>query len=190
MRKAGRLRIIGALGSVVALAALAQGGAFAGAADKNDDVAVIKAKANLEEKRLFFKAPATVEDGQKLKIVNRTDAKEVGPHTFSLVKSGFLPETKGDMKACFKSGICGQIAKWHEIEFSKDSEDFTVNRPKVRVGKKGWNKLGDDDTKGDSVFLEDKGDSFAQKVNANVGKDLYFICAIHPDMQGKVTVTG
>ncbi len=42
---------------------------------------------------LKFVAPKTVTQGDELEIVNETNPKQVGPHTFSLVTKGSLPKT-------------------------------------------------------------------------------------------------
>ena len=42
---------------------------------------------------LKFVAPATVTQGDQLEIVNETNPKQVGPHTFSLVTKGSIPKT-------------------------------------------------------------------------------------------------
>lgn len=179
---------LSALGAVVAVAIVGTGGAVAGT---GEDTAVIKAKANFEEKRLYFTGPKTVERGAKLEIRSTTDPQQIGPHSFSLVKQHELPETKQEMKACFRDGICGQIARWHEIEFPKNqNEEPTIGKRKVAAGKKGWDRLGSSKRKGDSIFLDEKGESFKQKVSGNKGKTLFFICAIHPEMQGKIKIKG
>jgi hypothetical protein len=184
------LRALGALGAVTALGVLAQGGAIAGAAKGGKDVAVIKAKANLKKEKIFFKGDDTVERGQQLEVRIRTNIEDVGPHTFSLVKKSALPKTKKELKGCFESGICGPIAvDWHEVEFSEENpEEFTVGRPKVKTGNKGWDTLGNFKREGDSIYLETRGDSFSQKVSAEKGSKLFYICAVHPEMQGKIKV--
>ena len=44
--------------------------------------------------------------------------------------------------------------------------------------------------KGDSWFTPDKGTKQSRKVSAKAGKTLYFFCAVHPFMQGKIKVEG
>ena len=44
------------------------------------------------------------------------------------------------------------------------------------------------DVAGDSAFIAPGQKSFKFKVTANKGSRLYFYCAIHPWMQGKLTV--
>lgn len=137
-----------------------------------------------EKGKIFFEGPKTVTQGDNLKIVNTTDPKKIGPHTFSLVKKSVMPKTSPARKACFTpKHICLSIAMWHK--FNPKTEQIGLNP--VKVGPKGWSTAGDNAKKGDSWFTEKKGDSFEQQVTAAPG-DLYFICAVHSWMQGKVKV--
>jgi hypothetical protein len=45
-------------------------------------------------------------------IVDKTNPKKVGPHTFSLVKKGLRPETTNEIKNCFRGPhrICYKVA--------------------------------------------------------------------------------
>jgi plastocyanin len=138
-----------------------------------------------EKGALKFVAPATVHQGDELNVVNETDPKKVGPHTFSLVTQGSLPKTPQARKSCFTpKHICMSIAKWHG--FNPKTERITINPAKA--GLLGWSTMGSTTKKGDSWFTgEKKGTSFSQQVTAEPGT-IYFMCAIHPWMQGKTTV--
>jgi hypothetical protein len=133
---------------------------------------------------LKFVAPKTVTQGDELEIVNETNPKQVGPHTFSLVTKGSQPKTQSARKNCFTpKHICLSIAKWHG--FNKD-EEVTINP--AEAGPEGWSTMGSLSKKGDSWFTGEKaGASFSQQVTA-APQTIYFMCAIHPWMQGKVTV--
>ncbi|HEY8083019.1 MAG TPA: hypothetical protein VIE64_05620 [Solirubrobacterales bacterium] len=136
---------------------------------------------------LKFVGPASVHQGDQLKIVNETNAKKVGPHTFSLVTKGSLPKTPKARQNCFTpKHICMSIAKWHGV---KGEGPVTVNPAKA--GPEGWSTLGSTSKKGDSWYTgHKKGASFTQQVTADPAttSTLYFLCAIHPWMQGKTTV--
>jgi plastocyanin len=135
---------------------------------------------------LKFVGPESVHQGDELNILNETDPKKVGPHTFSLATKGSLPKTPSARKSCFTpKHICMSIAKWHG--FDPKTEKITVNP--VEAGPEGWSTMGDNAKEGDSWFTGEKkkGTSFSQQVTAEPGT-LYFICAIHPWMQGKTTV--
>lgn len=137
-----------------------------------------------EKGKVKFVSPQTVTQGDTLKIVNSTDPKKIGPHTFSLVKKGVLPKTAPARKSCFSpKHICLSIAEWHK--FNPKTEKIGLDP--VEVGPKGWSTAGDNAKKGDSWFTEKKGETFEQQVTAAPG-DLYFICAVHSWMQGKVKV--
>jgi len=148
-----------------------------------DTIHIELVKGNLK-----FVAPQTVTQGDELEIVNDTNPRQVGPHTFSLVTKGSVPRTHGQRKNCFTpKHICFAIAKWHGVN---KREEVTINPAKA--GAEGWSTMGSVRSKGDSWFTGfKKGDSFTQLVSANTTsepKTLYFICAIHSWMHGSVTV--
>jgi plastocyanin len=139
----------------------------------------------LTKGKLRFVAPETVYVGEQLEIVNKTNPSQVGPHTFSLVTKESLPKTRKAMNSCFApKRICLKIAEWHG--FSPKTERITVNR--VKVGPAGWSTMGSTSKKGDSWYSgEKKGGHVVQRVTAKPGP-LYFICAVHPEMQGEIEV--
>ncbi len=141
-----------------------------------------KITMQLKGKRPVFKGPKRVSEGARLTIVNKTAPRKIGPHTFSLVKKGELPKTKKERKSCFEGNICFTIAMAHRF----DPETERINRPKVEVGGKGWNKSFG--KKGDSWYTETKGEKTGRRVTAAAGKTLYYLCAVHPGMQGKIRV--
>ncbi len=189
MRGRTKLRAIAA-GAVVAASVGAIGVASisASAADRAGSAGTAKIKMEVKGKGknadLFFSGPKEIEKGAKLKIVNKTSPSKVGPHTFTLIKKNRLPKTKKDIKACenLELAVCMNGAKAHEV----DLQTFQVNRPKVEVGKKGWDqsfgKIGD------SWFTQTAGAHNTRKVSANDGKTLYYFCLVHPFMQGKIKV--
>jgi len=142
----------------------------------------------LKGKKLSFEGPETVFEGQELEVFNDTNPRQVGPHTFSLVEKGTLPKTKQAEKSCFTPGhICMSIAKWHG--FNPKTEKITTNP--VEAGPLGWSTMGNNKGKrGDSWFTGEskKGTHTIEKVTAKAGTTLYFICAVHPNMQGSVKV--
>lgn len=141
---------------------------------------------SLEKGKLKFVAPESVTVGDQLEIVNKTNPKQVGPHTFSLVTKGSIPKTKKAMNSCFTpKKICFAIAEWHG--FNPKSEKITKNPAKA--GPAGWSTEGTGTTKGDSWFSgEKKGGHVSQEVTAAAGTTLYFMCAIHPFMHGQIKV--
>jgi hypothetical protein len=137
---------------------------------------------------LKFEFPKTITEGDELEVVNKTNPKQVGPHTFSLVTKGSLPKGKAAQKNCFTpKHICLSIAKWQGFNAK---EEVTINPAKA--GAAGWSTMGTVNKKGDSWFTGfKKNATFTQQVTANETSEpqtFYFMCAIHPWMQGKVTV--
>jgi plastocyanin len=183
-----RKHLLVAVAATAAIALVAFAPGLAGAATAptgtTDTISIQEVKGALK-----FVAPESVHQGDELKIVNETNPKKVGPHTFSLVTAGSVPKTKSDRKSCFTpKHICLAIAEWHG--FDPKTERITVNP--ADAGPKGWSTLGSTTKKGDSWFTGEKkaGTSFTQQVTADPATTgtLYFVCAIHPWMNGQVKV--
>jgi hypothetical protein len=122
-----------------------------------------------------FQVPSDgIAAGGSLTISDQTGG-QFGAHTFSLVKASVLP-SKAQQKTCKKKGhICQEIKKrWHA-----HTEDLDVGAP-------GWDREGDLKRKGDSSVLA--ADSKTRLVSAKAGTTLHFMCALHPEMQGKLKV--
>jgi hypothetical protein len=181
-----KARIAGAA-TVVAVAGAGALGAAPSSAQKDYDVPKnITIKAVQKGKKLKFAGPSKVEKGAKIKVLATTNPRKVGPHTFSLVKPSALPEGKAELKDCGKNlgGVCGKIAKAHKVNLKNGK----VGKPSVDVGKKGWDKSFG--KKGDSYVAETKGATQTRVVKAKAGSKLTFFCAVHPEMQKTVKVTG
>ncbi len=137
---------------------------------------------------LRFVAPKTAIEGEELQVVNTTNPKQVGPHTFSLVEPSLIPKTAKERQLCFTKGhICKAIASWHG---AKGNGPPKINP--VEVGTEGWDTLGSLTSKGDSWFTGTKPHaSIVQRLSAGAvagPTTIYFMCAIHPWMHGKITV--
>jgi hypothetical protein len=187
--RSGRLRALLAAAPLAALTTVLLASGSAGAAEAPAPVAgKAVVKMVLKGQKLSFEAPETVYEGEQLEVLNETNPRQVGPHTFSLVEKGTLPKTKQAQKSCFTPGhICLSIAKWHG--FNPKTEKISVNP--VKAGPEGWSTLGNNKgKKGDSWFTGEvkKGTHFTQEVTAKAGTTLYFMCAIHPWMQGSIKV--
>ncbi len=121
----------------------------------------------------------TIDSGDKLRIVNHTKA----PHTLSLVVRNQVPHTISQYKRCFTQGhICKKIAKWHKVRHNQ------LHRNPVDVGAPGWDTPGSLHRTGDSVFYNPGQNPKKAVVSAPPGTVLHFICAIHPDMHGRIFV--
>jgi len=184
-----RLRTLTFAIPAAALAVAVGGSSLAGAEGTVPDTGKTdQIKIELTKGKLKFVAPETVAYGDQLEVVNETNPKQVGPHTFSLVTKGSIPTTAKARKSCFTpKHICLAIAKWHG--FSPKSEKITINPAKA--GPEGWSTMGNaTGKKGDSWFTGEKpGGHISQQVTAVPGTTLYFQCAVHPWMHGKVAVT-
>jgi hypothetical protein len=134
---------------------------------------------------LHFVAPKTIENGQELTVINQTNPRQVGPHTFALVTKGSIPKTRKARQHCFTpKHICMAIASWHGVK-----GNGPLKQNPATAGAEGWDTLGSLTKKGDSWFTGEKpGTSIAQKVTAAAGTTIYFMCAIHPWMHGQIEV--
>ena len=181
LSRRARLRALALAVSATALLAVPSVAAAATPTGVTDVISM-----ELTKGKLKFVGPESVTVGDQLEIVNKTNPKQVGPHTFSLVTKGSLPKTPKARKGCFApKHICLSIAMWHG--FNPKTEQITKNPAKA--GPAGWSTMGTTSKKGDSWFSgEKKGGHFAQEVTAEAGSTLYYICAVHPWMQGKVNV--
>jgi hypothetical protein len=166
--------------------------AFAGSAVADQERAAAGGGATLKMKLdgqdLDFFGPKSVEAGEKLTIVNKTDVMDVGPHTFTLIRPGLM-DKKRERKACerFESRVCQLILEAHEVG---PPPDFPVGKPDVEVGKNGWDREFTNRKVGDSWFTEARGDSEVRRVRAEAGDTLGYFCIVHPFMRGKLEVTG
>lgn len=169
---------------VAAVAVPAYAGGASGEASATANTVLMK----LVKGKLLFDAPKTIVAGEDLKVLNKTNPRQVGPHTFSLVTQGSLPKTPKARQLCFTpKHICMSIAKWHGV---KGNGPVKVNP--VETGVAGWDTLGNLNKEGDSWFTGNKPKtSITQPVSVDTSAGpsrIYFLCAIHPEMQGSINV--
>jgi hypothetical protein len=190
LSRRARLRVLTLAVPAAALAVVFGSSSLAGAAETTVTTPTgVKdvISMSLEKGKLKFVAPETVTVGDQLEIVNKTNPKQVGPHTFSLVTKGSIPKTRKAQNSCFTpKKICLAVAQWHGF----DPKTEKISMPLVKAGPAGWSTMGDaTGKKGDSWFSgEKKGGHVSQEVTAEAGTTLYFICAVHPFMHGQVKV--
>jgi hypothetical protein len=123
----------------------------------------------------------TVKSGGTIHVV--TTVANEGPHTFTVVKEKDLPKTAAQMNKC---KICNTLAQAHGADPNSNAP------PKFQFLENGVgqatppevNKPGDSGVTGEGK----RGESIDLKVSAKKGSTLYFLCLIHPWMQGKVVV--
>lgn len=116
----------------------------------------------------FIPGPAKVASGGTLTWVDADQTEE--PHTISIVDQSDLA---GDVEEVFECPVCEEIFEGH---FAGGGFN-----PVVDVGDPGL------DSRLDSLFLEPGGQVSAE-VSAPPGTTLYYLCAIHPWMQGSIRV--
>lgn len=127
---------------------------------------------HIEDNMRFNKDRVVIRSGGTLTVRNRTSE----PHTISLVKRSDQPRTFRQMEACFEGGICAELSAAHGVT----SPEAEPTVPLVDVGATGFDRAGDS-----SLFMEDP---LRLKVTAAAGKNLFYICLIHPWMQGRIAV--
>jgi hypothetical protein len=182
-----RALIVAGVASALAVAALVP--ALASGSEGEAATANVVKIEGSRTKPLHFVFPKTIVDGEELEIVNMTNAKKVGPHTFSMVESGLIPQTKQQRKACFTpKHICKAVAEWHGV---KGPHGSPTKNP-AEAGAQGWDSEGNLAESGDSWFTGTKPNaSFSQKVSVDTSggpTTITFMCAIHPWMHGSIKV--
>jgi hypothetical protein len=176
----GRRKLLVLPVTVVAVAGVAVGSAVAagGAAPKVDKIKIvssIKVKPGfyIQDMLRFTPYKSSVKSGGTISLTGNKASLSEGPHTFSLVKKSQLPLTAKAIQNC---KVCGQLAQEHGAD---PNSEAPPTKPLVDGGD-GFNKPLD------SVFFD--GTALKLKVTAKKGSTLYFMCAVHPWMQGSVTV--
>ena len=142
----------------------------------------------LQDAMRFAPGTATVKSGCDLTFRFAT-ADQDDPHSLSIVKESDLPKTTAEMQSC---KICKAIKQQHV------GDPTTPAGPKnpilhwiVNAGKPGLDTPGD----GLAIFEDTaKGAppghaSVTVRVSAPPNTTLYFMCGLHPWMQGKIHVT-
>jgi hypothetical protein len=125
----------------------------------------------------FKKDEIDVRKGGKIVIKDRTKQD----HTLSLVTKKQVPKNGRQVENCFSdTGPCLQLAIDHDALDPNTGEPKPVpGVPLVNKGKEGFNQPGD------SIFIPGKS---KRTIKVSGRKDMYYICAIHPWMQGKIDV--
>ena len=130
----------------------------------------------------FNKDVYKVKSGGKVNFVFTVTSE--GPHTLTIVRKKDLPKTAA---AAFNCKICNKLGAAHGADPNSEAP------PKFQFLENGVGENGTPpnlDRPGDSgVFMTNKkGEKITFKVTAKKGKELYFMCLIHPWMQGEIQV--
>jgi plastocyanin len=133
-----------------------------------------------QDEMRFSPGTVTVKSGANLTF--QYGDKEDEPHTLTILSKSQLPKTVDQVMNCH---TCEKYATPH-LKNPK-AEPGPANPIVHWVLEKGKPGL---DTVGDSIAIQPdpKHKSITAKVSAPAGTTLYFICAVHPWMQGKIVV--
>ena len=164
-------RITVLLAAALAVALSASVAASAGGATKRIRVVgglVFKAGEGVTDNQRFAPRVLTVDEGDR--VVLRGRARTPDDHTLSIVRRNQLPSS-------FNCGACESIGAAHEF----DPETGQVGKRRVNVGAPGFNRPGD------SVVISRR-ERVSFRVTADEGRNLSYLCAVHPWMQGEIRV--
>jgi plastocyanin len=117
----------------------------------------------------FSPEKAVVDSGQQLRWVHRDQG--VDPHTATIVERAALPDT---IQEVFMCRACGRALDAH----------FGGGALQRKVDVDGDGGLS---APGDSVWFV-PGQDVSRQVTASSGTKLFYLCAIHPWMQGRIVV--
>jgi plastocyanin len=178
------------LGVVLASAASLSAFAFASPAKPHRPGVVVLAKDKgvtfavnryVQDNMFFAPGTVSVKSGESLTF-KFGDTKAMEPHTLTIVKQSDLPRTADAVENCRP---CQRYATPHlKNPKAPPDEHNPIVHWTLNKGEPGL------DTVGDSIAIQQPGPhkSITVKVSAPAGTTLYFVCAVHPWMQGKIVV--
>jgi plastocyanin len=138
----------------------------------------VKINEYIQDGQKFVPGDITVKSGATITLRNKS--KDGAPHSLSLLKKSALPKTAAQVMQC---PACGPLLAAHQA----DPTTGEVKQPLVDAGRPGFDTEGTKTTAGDSIYLPPKG-KVTFKVTAKKGSKLSYFCAVHPWMQGTITV--
>jgi plastocyanin len=177
--------------AVAATAALgiAAGGVATAAAPKKNEIAIVggvsvKPGKFVKDDQRFAPLNAAVKSGATVTLRNRATTHD--PHTISFVAKRFLPKQ-------FQTAAEGPLMEAHQVDPNNpDAPPGALivenGAPLADGATLEVDTMGDDKKAGDSAFIAPGQKTFKFKVTAKKGTKLFYYCAIHPWMQGKLTV--
>jgi hypothetical protein len=177
-RKAKRLGLVGLAVSVaaaVAVPATAQPDASARVQLNTIGGVTFKANRFIKDGMRFSKDTVRADRGDRLVLRDRTKQ----PHTLSVVRRNQLPRRVRQIDACFENGPCGRLFVEHGAVNPETGEEQDPTTPVVNKGRAGL------DRPGDSVLIPPGGRT---SVAISGNNDMFYLCAVHPWMQGKIDV--
>jgi len=175
---AGVFLAAGAVAASAAMASPTSSGITIKATDKGATYVINK---SVTDQMYFNPGDARVKSGQTLTFEYGGRAGQE-PHTITIVAEKDLPKTTAQLNNCT---ICNKLAVGHLM--NPKAPPGPTNDIAHWVLNKGQPGL---DAPGDSIAIEGaKHKSISVKVTAPAGTTLHFVCAVHPWMQGTITVT-
>jgi plastocyanin len=178
-----------AVAATTALGLAAGGIATAGAAAKKNEIrivggVVVKPGKFVKDDQRFTPLSAAVKSGATVTLRNK--AKTQDPHTISFVEKKYLPKE-------FETAVDAKLREAHQVDPNNEEAPpgALVVDNGVAVPDGGTLEVDTMFTPtkaGDSAFIAPGQKTFKFKVTAKKGSKLFFYCAVHPWMQGKITV--
>jgi len=182
-------RITVAMAATATLGLAAAGVGTAGAAPKKNEIRIlggttVKPGRFIKIDLRFGPRNLKVRSGSTVTL--RKVSKEPEPHTISFIKKSFLPKQ-------FETAAMGPLLAAHQVDPENEQAPPGVlivdnGQPQPAGATLGVDTMGDDKTAGDSAFFAPDQKTFSFKVTAKAGSKLFYFCAVHPWMQGKITV--
>jgi plastocyanin len=181
-------RLTVALAATAALGMSAGGVATASAAKKNEirivGGTVFKPGKYLKLDMRFKPTSVAVKSGATVTVVNKS--KEPEPHTITFTKKRFLPKS-------FGSAIDEKLMEAHQVDPNDPEAPPAVlvvdnGAPLAPGAMLEADTPFTPDVAGDSAFITPDQKRFKFKVTAKKGSRLSYFCAVHPWMQGKISV--
>jgi plastocyanin len=184
------LRYFVAVGAGLALAAAAATLALGAPARHVQKTVTILAKDTgisfrpnkyVQDNMAFAPGSVTVASGDSITF-KFGDTKSREPHTLTIVPKNTLPRTGAQVENC---SICQKLATPHlKHPHAPPDQNNPIVHWILNKGKPGLDAVGD------SVAIQQPGahKSVTIQVTAPAGTTLYFLCAVHPWMQGRIVV--
>ena len=133
-----------------------------------------------------FNRHTTVKSGGTVKIVNK-GAPEAGPHTISLLKKSALPRTLEQAEPCFEGqGVCAPL-----VRRPRGRPEDPEEPPGVLVynaGAAGFDTHGRRQDRRRLALHRARPGRLDQGHGRRRARSCRYFCAVHPWMQGKITV--
>ena len=119
-------------------------------------------------------------------VTLRDKGEQGEPHTISFIEKKFLPKA-------FESGLEEQLMAAHGVPPENPEGDPTIpivdnGAPLAAGATLQVDTMFNKTVGGDSAFLFPGTRTFKFQVTADKGSKLFYYCAIHPWMQGKISV--